>query len=96
MGCSSFSFMLPLLLLTFSSIIIDSRVAEARLLPKNLFPPPSEDDLPVLPVPLPAIPDILPHPKVPYGLIPTLSFPHVTIPNVSLPQITVNDVKIIP
>jgi len=68
-----------LVVLTFSSMIIDSRVAEARLQLKDLFPPPSDDAVvPELPVPLPDLP-LLPHPKVQIGgIIPKLPLPQPT------------------
>jgi len=66
MGRSSSFIVLPLLLLTFSSIIItQSRVAEARLTTKILFPP-EEHHFPDLDISVqPPLPDFILHPKLP-------------------------------
>ncbi|ESW20365.1 hypothetical protein PHAVU_006G202700 [Phaseolus vulgaris] len=102
MGCSSMSILLPLLLLTFSSIIIDSRVAEARLLPKSVLPLPSAVELPSLPVPLPSVPAVplpsLPLPAVPLPdvPVPSLSLPNVPVPALAIPKLTAEGIKVIP
>lgn len=66
MGRSSLFILFPLLLLTFSSI---TRVAEARLTTKILFPP--EDDIPDVEVTLPI-----------NITLPELEFPKLPIPDV--------------
>jgi len=77
---------LPLLLLTFSSIIIThSRVAEARLTPEILFPP--EDDSPALGISVPKIslPDIIP--KLPFA---DVIGNYVPLPRLPFPKLTAN------
>ncbi|KAL2342061.1 hypothetical protein Fmac_010001 [Flemingia macrophylla] len=107
MGSSSFKFVLPLLLLTFSSMIIsDTSVAEARILPESAKAHQvSKDDLPSLPVPTatPLLPDLpgsipalptLPLPSLPP--LPALPIPNVPIPNVPIPKHEANNAAIIP
>ncbi|WVY93496.1 hypothetical protein V8G54_032584 [Vigna mungo] len=94
MGCSSFSMILTVLVLTFSSMMIDSRVAEARVVPKSDLPLVSKAGLPVtlpislpvpvpeLPVPVPALPVPIPSVPVPVpipGQLPTLPIPQLKV-----------------
>ncbi|CAJ1961332.1 unnamed protein product [Sphenostylis stenocarpa] len=109
MGCRSFSFILTLLILTFASMIIDSRVAEARILPKSAIPLPSKVALPNLPVPvpLPQVPNLpvplpevplvpLPNVPLPEVPLPNLPVPAVPLPNLPIPKLTVDGVKVLP
>nr|KYP63057.1 hypothetical protein KK1_017622 [Cajanus cajan] len=98
MGSSSFTFILPLLLLTFSSMISDTSVAEARILPKSAkVHQVSKVDLPPLPtlplpLPLPPLPSLpVPLPAVP---LPDLPLPSVPLPNVPLPNLPIPNVPI--
>ncbi|RDX87459.1 hypothetical protein CR513_31066, partial [Mucuna pruriens] len=106
MGSSTFSFILSLVLLTFSSMISDSRVAEARTLLQSELPLPKVElpllpslpvppvsSLPVPPVsslPLPPLPELPPLPGVPVSI--PVPLPNVPIPNVPIPQPKVNNV----
>jgi len=76
---------LPLLLLTFSSIIIThSRVAEARLTTKILFPPDEDYDSPDLDISVqPPLPDFILHPKLPHADI----LENIPLPDLQFPEI---------
>ncbi|XP_014517923.1 saposin-like protein 11 [Vigna radiata var. radiata] len=97
MGCSSFSMILTVLVLTFSSMMIDSRVAEARVVPKSDLPSVSKVGLPVtlpivLPVPLPEIPVPVPVPDlgVPVPKVPVPVPIPVHLPTLTIPKLKVN------
>ncbi|BAT86907.1 hypothetical protein LR48_Vigan09g260600 [Vigna angularis] len=108
MGCSSFSTILTVLVLTFSSMMIDSRVAEARVVPKSDLPlvskvglPVPLPDLPVTPtLPVPELPVPVPALGVPVPKLPVPSLPvpvsAVQLPALPIPKLTVEGLKLIP
>nr|ACU15772.1 unknown [Glycine max] len=89
MGSSRLSFILVPVLVTFSSMIIDSRVAEARTLPKSALLPSKVDIPTVVPLPL-----VAPLPNLPVTLPPVPELP--AVPKVPIPEVIVNNAKIIP
>ncbi|QCD76585.1 hypothetical protein DEO72_LG1g206 [Vigna unguiculata] len=106
MGRSSLSMVLSVVVLTFSWMMIESRIAVARVVPKSELPLDSKTALPTLPVPLPAlpvtvpdlpvpVPDLpapLPSLPVPLPPVPTTSLP--SLPSLPLPTLKVEGVKI--
>ncbi|XP_027339317.1 protein PELPK1-like [Abrus precatorius] len=111
MGSSNFSFILPLVLLTFASMMSDTRVAGARNLLQSTLPLPKVPNvdlppisgLPPLPKPqLPSVPDL----SMPLPLLPPLPkpelppLPNIPIPGASelpkLPKVAIPDVVINP